>query len=87
MVVKIIHSAAPVIILSKGFEESIVHKNVRTRKVMGEYEFAMAHVSVGGAHADELDGNAVRLDGGDWVGDDLGLDLIQVAHGKLGSAS
>lgn len=73
--------------MSKGFEERIENEDVwGAREVVGEYEFTVAHVSVGSAQADELDGNAVRLDGRDWVGCDLGLDLIQMAHGKLGGA-
>lgn len=87
MAVKVTHRTAPVIVLSEGFEEGIADENVGARKVVSEYELAMAHASAGGAHADKLDGNAVGLEGGDWVGDDLGLDLVQVAHGKLGSAS
>lgn len=86
MVVEVTYSTSPVIILSKGFEEGIENKDVWAGEVVREYKFAVVHVSVGSTNADELDGNAVRLEGGDWVGSDLGLDLIQIAHGKLGGA-
>lgn len=66
----------PVIVLSKCFENRIVGKYVRVREVMVEDERTVAHVSVGGANADELYGNKIGIDGRDWIGDDLGFDLV-----------
>lgn len=81
------YGVLPVIVLSKGFEEGIVGEDVWAFQIVVEYECQVARVGEVGARADELDGYEVWVDGGDWVGDDLGLDLVEVAHCKLGGAS
>lgn len=64
---------------------------------MGEYigagevsedESGLAHVSVVGASANELDGDEVWVDdgGGDWRGDQLSLDLEDLRHCEVAGA-
>ncbi|KAK9938768.1 hypothetical protein M0R45_015489 [Rubus argutus] len=81
------YGVLPVIVLSEGFEEGIVGENVWAFEIVVEYERQMARVGQVGPRADELDGYEVWVDGGDWVSDDLGLDLVEVAQCKLGGAS
>lgn len=79
-------SAAPVVVLSEGFEDGVEGEDVGAVEEVGEDPRAVAHVSVGGADADELEGDEVGVEGGNGVGGELGLDLVEVAHGKAGGA-
>lgn len=70
----------PIIVLGKGFEKSIVGKDVRRRKIVIEDENRMADVAMGRGNADELDGNKIGVDGGDGGGEELSLDLVKLRH-------
>ena len=55
---------------------------------VGEDEGGLAHVSVVGANADELDGDEVWVHdgGGDWRGDNLSLDLEDLRQREVAGA-
>lgn len=86
MAVEETQSAAPVVVMSEGFEDGVEGEDVGAVEEVGEDPRAVAHVSVGGADADELDGDEVGVERGNGVGGELSLDLVEVAHGKAGGA-
>lgn len=87
MPIEKIYRVLPVIVLGECFEKGVIAENIRRFEGVVEYECSVAGVGVGGRDADELDGDDVWVDGGDWVGEELGLDLVKVAHFKLGGTS
>lgn len=70
----------PIIALSKSFENGIPCEEIGTMELV-ENKGCVVHVSKRGAQTNKLDGYEVWVNRGDWGGEDLGLNLEDMAHG------
>lgn len=80
LVIEVRNSSVPSVVLRKGFEKSIVGKDIWKREKVIEDKNRMAEVAMGGRNADELDSNDIRIDGGNWGSNDLSLDFEKLTH-------
>ena len=80
LVIEVSNSIVPSVVLSEGFEKSIVGKDVGRSKIVIEDENRVAQVAMGGRNADELDCYDIGVDGGDGGGEELGLDFEKLTH-------
>lgn len=80
MKVEILKGNDPIIAPSKSFENGIPCEEIGTMELV-ENKGCVVHVSKRGAQTNKLDGYEVWVNRGDWGGEELGLNLEDMAHG------